>query len=363
METEEDSEYRSRSQLSCGAGQLAHRQWLERQHRLRLPTQHWARRVAGRGQPVAGEAQILALTPGIQLLYLNYVWLHWCVTHFVQVVEQVVVSGCQAVPKADPSGDEFCWRLSFSRGELLLSKHVSPGARMAYVAVKLFWKEKLKSVCPVLRSYHLKTLFYHFLEATSAEEVQDSTTEQLVNRLLQFIQKHLETRTCPHFFISNINLFDFTTSLSLEQTNQDISLCVTALKNSQADENIISTIFSRSSKNMMKIRHFKSQHHYYWMLIAASLVFLNLIFFCAGAIVYVCGFFAVISIVISFFYGAIISVPLILFALLSKKIVNCFRTWKTLFSSPVQWKNIENFDMIYILPNKLLYIRLKCFIV
>ena len=244
----------------------------------------------------------------------------------VQVVEQVVASGCQAVPKADPSGDEFCWRLSFSRGELLLSRHVTHRARLAYVAAKLFWKEKLKSVCPALRSYHLKTLFYHFLEATPAEEVEDSTTEQLVNRLLQFIQKHLETRTCPHFFISNINLFDFTTSLSLEQTNQDISLCVTTLKNSQADKNVISTIFSRSSKNMMTIRHFKAQHPYYWMLIAASLPLLNLLFFCAGAAVYVSGFFAVISIVISFFYGAIISIPVILFAFLSKKIFNCFRT-------------------------------------
>ena len=158
----------------------------------------------------------------------------------------MVGSGCQAVQKADPSGDEFSWRLSFSRGELLLSKHVTPRARLAYVAAKLFWKEKLKSVCPALRSYHLKTLFYHFLEATPAVEVDESTTEELLQRLLLFIQKRLETRTCPHFFISSINLFDFTTSTSFEETIQDIDMSVNTLQDSQTGTDIIPAIFSRT---------------------------------------------------------------------------------------------------------------------
>ena len=244
----------------------------------------------------------------------------------VQVVEQVVASGCQAVPKADPSGDEFCWRLSFSRGELLLSRHVTHRARLAYVAAKLFWKEKLKSVCPALRSYHLKTLFYHFLEDTPAEEVEESTTEELLQRLLLFIQKHLETRTCPHFFISSINLFDFTTSPSFEDTNQEIDLCVNTLQESLTLTNMIPAMFSRNSKNLMIIHHFKAQHPYPWIVLVFSLMILNLSFFCAGAAVYICGFFSLLSIIISFLYGVFITVPVVFIAFLAVKIFKCLKS-------------------------------------
>ena len=238
----------------------------------------------------------------------------------------MVASGCQAVPKADPSGDEFSWRLSFSRGELLLSKHVTDRARMAYVAAKLFWKEKLKSLCPALRSYHLKTLFYHFLENTPAVEVEESTTQELLQRLLLFLQKHLETRTCPHFFISSINLFDFTTAPFFEQTNQRIDMCVKILQDSQADTNMIPAIFSRKSKNMMIFRYFKAQHPYLWNALLFSLIILNLIFFCAGAAVYICGFFSLISIVISFLYGVCITVPVVFISFMAVKIFQCVKS-------------------------------------
>ena len=68
------------------------------------------------------------------------------------------------MPKEDPTGDELSWRLSFSRGELLLSSEVPAKARDAYVAVKLFWKNHMKAECSALRSYHLKTLLYNYLE-------------------------------------------------------------------------------------------------------------------------------------------------------------------------------------------------------
>merc|ERR1719318_1860282 len=82
-----------------------------------------------------------------------------------EVLNQVVQSGCQAVPKADLTNDQFCWRLSFSRGEQILSKYVPANARLAFLAVKLAWKQGLKPACSKLKSYHIKTMFYHFLEA------------------------------------------------------------------------------------------------------------------------------------------------------------------------------------------------------
>ena len=106
-------------------------------------------------------------------------------------MREVLATGCQAVPKADPSRDKFSWRLSFSRGELLLSQHVPHKARLAYVALKVFYKDNLKSICPSIRSYHLKTIFYHFLEKHQWEKYENSSVDSLVRELLKYLQLHL----------------------------------------------------------------------------------------------------------------------------------------------------------------------------
>ena len=150
------------------------------------------------------------------------------------MVEAVVATGCQVVPKADPSGDEFSWRLSFSRGELLLAQHVSSAARVLYVSAKLFWKEKLKVVCSSLRSYHVKTLFYHFLEATTVQQIEEVDTEIMLRRFLAFIHSHLEARSCPHFFISTLNLFHFQSEdISQDRINLEIGSCLVIIKKIQ----------------------------------------------------------------------------------------------------------------------------------
>ena len=52
----------------------------------------------------------------------------------------------------------------------------------------------------------------------------------------------------------------------------------------------------------MIIRHFKTHYPYLWIVLVFSLMILNLILFCAGAAVYICGIFSLLSIVISFLY-------------------------------------------------------------
>ena len=71
------------------------------------------------------------------------------------------------MPKPDPTEDEFSWRLSFSRGELILAENINTNPRLVYLAAKLFWKNNIVPVCSLLKSYHIKTLLYHFLEITS----------------------------------------------------------------------------------------------------------------------------------------------------------------------------------------------------
>jgi hypothetical protein len=121
------------------------------------------------------------------------------------VVASVVATTCSVVPKTGPTGDPYCWRLSFSRGEVILSNHVSEHDRLAFLAVKLFYKEKLKPYVSFLRSYHLKTMFYHFLECKAQNEKDVNTT---VFNMLSFVETCLVNRHCPHLFIRSINLFE-----------------------------------------------------------------------------------------------------------------------------------------------------------
>ena len=102
---------------------------------------------------------------------------------------EVVKSGCQAVPKTDTTGDEFCWRLSFSRGELILSQHIPEKAKLVFLAVKLAWKQGLKHTCCKLKSYHLKRTFYHFLEKADKEALERADVEMIYCLLYFFAPK------------------------------------------------------------------------------------------------------------------------------------------------------------------------------
>ena len=156
-------------------------------------------------------------------------------------MHEVVKSGCQAVPKSDLSQDPFCWRLSFSRGEHILSMHVPHKAKLAFLAVKLAWKNGLKPICSKLKSYHLKTIFFHFLEKTQEEALMISDFGKIYRSLISFIIMHLENDQIPHFFIRSVNLLEKNPLI-----NRESSMCVAFFMNLEQQE--ISNIFCLSIK-------------------------------------------------------------------------------------------------------------------
>ena len=143
------------------------------------------------------------------------------------VVLSVVATACSVVPKTGPTGDPFTWRLSFSRGEVLLSKHVPDQARLAFLAVKLFYKQKLKSDCLFLRSYHLKTMFYHFLE----KEADLKSMRNITYNFLIYVEQCISKGHCPHYFIETLNLFrDSETQTSDEEILKCLFIIRAALR-------------------------------------------------------------------------------------------------------------------------------------
>ena len=80
--------------------------------------------------------------------------------------------------------DDRAWRLSFSMAEYALTCSVGKKARETYMAVKLFVKKKLKPVCPFLKSYHIKTIFFHHMETKTEEYWEETDLENSIKDLL-----------------------------------------------------------------------------------------------------------------------------------------------------------------------------------
>ena len=101
-----------------------------------------------------------------------------------EIISKIVSGGCEVVAKRRTVDDSRAWRLSFSMAEHSLSTCVGTKARKTYLAVKLIVKQKLKQVCPFLKSYHVKTIFFHFMETKTKDYWEETDLETTILDLL-----------------------------------------------------------------------------------------------------------------------------------------------------------------------------------
>jgi hypothetical protein len=123
-------------------------------------------------------------------------------------VNKIVLTGGEIVPKTLNQEDDLSWRLSFSQAERILERQTNEKARKCHVALKVVFKRVLKPICPILKTYHIKTLFWHFMESKTEEFWSDVSYLEVFSSLLNKLIKSLEERKCKHYFIDFINLFD-----------------------------------------------------------------------------------------------------------------------------------------------------------
>ena len=101
-----------------------------------------------------------------------------------ETISRIVKTGCEVVPKIRSAQDNRAWRLSFSLAEHALSSCVGQKARKTYLAVKLLVKKKLKAACPFLKTYHIKTIFFHYMETKTEDYWNNTELETAINDLL-----------------------------------------------------------------------------------------------------------------------------------------------------------------------------------
>ena len=191
--------------------------------------------------------------------------------------------------------------------------------RLAFVTVKLFYRRNLKAVVNIFRSYHLKTLFYHFMDTQSILSTQDTevdeliVVEEIVERFLKFVQAQLEKRECPHFFIDSVNLWKLHDDHSAAQEFDFCSQTIqNFLKKFNSSKTLVKNTFCPNSRMEMMILDMKKKSTRKIKVFVASLVFLNIASLVLGTMFYLAGFAFVITILICFVYASLIMVPVIL---------------------------------------------------
>ena len=136
----------------------------------------------------------------------------------------VVENGCHIVPVAhiDCSKDEYQWRISFSKAELILIKSWSPGQQYVYHLLRYFAKKELlnedwKNTDEILSTHALKTLMLWQCERKSNEWWHFESDRELCCKLLRLLKLLLHCLLrlkCQNYFIKNCNLFAHTINIA-----------------------------------------------------------------------------------------------------------------------------------------------------
>ena len=138
-------------------------------------------------------------------------------------IEKITRNGCHVIPKSQPNDKKkITWRFSFSYAEVQLSKLINPVARKCFLGLKIIAKKYLQPMCKEFKSYHIKTILYYTLEKTQLTFWKEENIKRCFQRLLDELLHTLHKRHCPHFWISNINLYNGIKKNSLKTLHRKV---------------------------------------------------------------------------------------------------------------------------------------------
>jgi len=136
-------------------------------------------------------------------------------------VDHVVNNGCDVVGVAHRQcrqhewNGKCQWRLSFSRAEVVLMNSMIPIQQIVYHMLRVFVKtEQLSDIInnsekSTVSNYHIKTLMLWACELKSRSWwTDDLSLLRICVELLHTLAVWLTCGGCPHYFISNCDLFD-----------------------------------------------------------------------------------------------------------------------------------------------------------
>lgn len=102
--------------------------------------------------------------------------------------------------------DSVEWRISFSQAEIALFQYMDAFKVYCYRIFKAIYYCEL-TLPKVLSSYHMKTIFLWSCERIPSEMWVEANLAQIIMGLLDDLLHCLVTKSCPHYFIPENNLF------------------------------------------------------------------------------------------------------------------------------------------------------------
>ena len=130
-------------------------------------------------------------------------------------INLVIKNGCHVVNVAhtDCRGDDFQWRISFSKAEVILIRSWSPDQQLVYHLLRYFAKRELirkewRNKDEILSTYSLKTLMLWQCEQRPWSWWNSRSLIEICCNLLKIMFYWLKEKNCKHYFIRNCNLFD-----------------------------------------------------------------------------------------------------------------------------------------------------------
>ena len=163
-------------------------------------------------------------------------------------MNEVSCLGCELVPKMGETSDIFHWILSCSRAEHYLAEKISPKQRACFLALKIYFKREFTDVCPFIRSYHLKTLFFFFLEGKSPTYWTEISERDILRNLLSMLAEFIQDNFCPHFFIADVNQWKLKNQEESKERRCQLNEGLKVLREAIAREKVEDLFLSPSAK-------------------------------------------------------------------------------------------------------------------
>ena len=155
-----------------------------------------------------------------------------------QLVQKICNDGCHLVAKQPKRGtvsddERKCfWRISFSAAEKKLFLQAGHGeassCRKQVLRILKALKEELK--WHPLTSYHLKTMLFYECEANPhpSHWSFDRLGERFIG-ILKRLKNCLRQSKCPHYFIKDLNLFEFFPYERCSELARKVEKCIIVL--------------------------------------------------------------------------------------------------------------------------------------
>ena len=133
----------------------------------------------------------------------------------MNTINLVIKNGCHVVNAAhiDCSGDDFQWRISFSKAEIILIRSWSPSQQLVYHLLRYFAKRELmrkewRNTDEILSTYSFKTLMLWQCEQRPWSWWNSRSLMGICCDLLKIMFDWLTVKLCRNYFIKDCNLFD-----------------------------------------------------------------------------------------------------------------------------------------------------------